>query len=145
MEKLFSMMIAITFMIAFTSCEKEALDGDWEKMKWEKVSYTTERYQGCNYYKVPKEGGTYTFKCKNYPGFWLCNVLVVDLGYGSNSETYYLPNDDNPHKLECEVATVNVENQAVTISIAPQSENSLRIINLQVTGGDIFDDINFIQ
>jgi len=139
-----SLIVAIVAMF-ITSCEKESFDGAWEKMKWEKVSYSTEKYQGHTYYKVPKEGGTYTFKCTNYPGFWLCNVLVVYPGYGTNKETYYYPQEDDYHKLECDAATVNVENQSVTITIAPLSENSLRIIYLEVTGGDIFDDFSFVQ
>jgi len=145
MKKLLSIIIALMAMITFTSCEKEALDGDWESMKWEKTSYPTEKYQKGTYYTVPKEGGTYTFKCKNYAGLWLCNVLEVVAGYGTNKETYYSPEDDNPKKLDCEVAKVSVEKNVVTITIAPVSEHTSRKIYLNVTAGDIFYDFRFLQ
>jgi len=144
MRRILSVMVAIVAVLSLSSCEKEALDGDWEKMKWEKTSYTTEKYEGHTYYRVPKEGGTFTFKCKNYSAFWLCNLLEVVPGYGTNKETYYLANEADPHKLECGVATVHVENATVTITIAP-TDSSLRTIHLSVTAGDIFDDFSFIQ
>ncbi len=142
-------MVAIMAMVSLFSCEKEANGeepiGGWEKMKWEKVSYTTENFQGATYYKVPKEGGTYTFKCTNYPAFIINGVMVVDLGYGTNNQTYYFPQEDDPHKLECEAVTVNVENQVVTVTIAPQSENPSRIITLTVTYGSVSGSFSFIQ
>lgn len=141
------MTVAIVAMITLSSCgkDKEEPTGVWEKMQWEQVSYTTVKYDGASYYKVPKEGGTYTFRCMNYPGFWLSNVLVVDLGDGSNKKTYYYPQEDDPKKLECAAAKVIVADQQVTITIAPLSECSSRIISLSVTAGNIFDDFSFIQ
>lgn len=142
-------MVAIMALISLSSCEKDALsrepEGAWEKMKWEKVSYTTENYQGTTYYKVPKEGGTYTFKCTNYPAFIINVVMVDDLGSGTNNQTYYFPQEDDPHKLECEAVTVNVENQVVTVTIAPQSENSSRRITLTVTYCSVSGSFSFIQ
>lgn len=140
MKKLLFMLVAIMAMSTFSSCDIEEPDGKWDEMKWEKTSYEKEGY--C--IKVPKEGGTFTFKCKNYSHFWLNNIKETIPGYGIDKITNYYPDEKRYKKMECEVATVSVEENTLTITIAP-SECSYRLIDLTVTAGDIFDVIKFVQ
>ena len=69
-KKLFATMLLFTCILSLTSCSKD--DGDWDAMKWEKNNY--EEALTPSFGKaigVPKSGGTYTFKCKNYKNFWI--------------------------------------------------------------------------
>ena len=69
-KRLFATMLLFTCILSLTSCSKD--DGDWDAMKWEKNNY--EEALTPSFGKaigVPKLGGTYTFKCKNYKIFWI--------------------------------------------------------------------------
>ena len=73
-ERLFATMLLFTCILSLTSCSKD--DGDWDAMKWEKNNY--EEVLTPSFGKaigVPKSGGTYTFKCKNYKNFWIEYVM----------------------------------------------------------------------
>ena len=69
-KRLFATMLLFTCILSLASCSKD--DGDWDAMKWEKNNY--EEALTPSFGKaigVPKLGGTYTFKCKNYKNFWI--------------------------------------------------------------------------
>lgn len=73
-KRLFATMLLFTCILSLASCSKD--DGDWDAMKWEKNNY--EEALTPSFGKaigVPKSGGTYTFKCKNYKNFGL-NTLM---------------------------------------------------------------------
>ena len=72
-KRLFATMLLFTCILSLASCSKD--DGDWDAMKWEKNNY--EEALTPSFGKaigVPKLGGTYTFKCKNYKNFWIVYV-----------------------------------------------------------------------
>ena len=72
--KALSYFITALFISIFTiSCASDEPIGQWESMKWkyEGVSLLTKVKK---VFTVPKEGGTYHFKCRNYDRFWLCSV-----------------------------------------------------------------------
>ena len=74
-KRLFATMLLFTCILSLTSCSKD--DGDWDAMKWEKNNY--EEALTPSFGKaisVPKLGGTYTFKCKNYKNFWIENNSI---------------------------------------------------------------------
>ena len=69
-ERLFATMLLFTCILSLASCSKD--DGDWDAMKWEKNNYEVALTPSFGKaIGVPKSGGTYTFKCKNYKNFWI--------------------------------------------------------------------------
>ena len=82
-KRLFATMLLFTCILSLASCSKD--DGDWDAMKWEKNNY--EEALTPSFGKaigVPKSGGTYTFKCKNYKNFW---IEYVNESVGDKTKT----------------------------------------------------------
>ena len=92
---------------------------------------------------VPKLGGTYTFKCKNYKNFWIeyVNEQVRD------KTIKYVPAYDD--KLYSEIkgsyTSSKVEGNTLTVTFAPNETQDGRYVRVEVSAGDIFDKIIFVQ
>lgn len=92
-ERLFATMLLFTCILSLASCSKD--DGDWDAMKWEKNNY--EEALTPSFGKaigVPKSGGTYTFKCKNYKNFW---IEYVNESVGDKTIKNVPSYDDKPY------------------------------------------------
>ena len=92
-KRIFATMLLFTSILSLTSCSKD--DGDWDAMKWEKNNY--EEALTPSFGKaigVPKLGGTYTFKCKNYKNFW---IEYVDEQVGDKTIKNVPAYDDKPY------------------------------------------------
>ena len=140
MRKVISLMALCAMMviaIGFVSCSHEAKDGDWETMKWKKVVPEVVKIDGKTCYSVPMEGGTYTFICKNYSGFWLADILDND-----EVVTRDLINDHL--RYESGWVNVKVEGNVMTVTFA-HNDSHARKLEVCVTAGDIFDSFRFIQ
>lgn len=72
-NKLFACFLAFVCVLPLASCSKD--DGDVEPMEWADYTYDTVKVPGVGKaISVPKDGGTYTFRCKNCTGFWIDEV-----------------------------------------------------------------------
>lgn len=141
-KRLFATMLLFTGILSLTSCSKD--DGDWDAMKWEKNNY--EEALTPSFGKaigVPKLGGTYTFKCKNYKNFWIeyVNEQVRD------KTIKYVPAYDD--KLYSEIkgsyTSSKVEGNTLTVTFAPNETQDGRYVRVEVSAGDISDKIIFVQ
>lgn len=133
----------------FSACsnENKALDGNWSPMKW-KTEVKTVKDKGGRYIKVPKEGGTYTFKCMNYGNsFWLSQAEEIQEG---KSNRYFAGqsnsvNRDSWYSLKTAWSDIKRVGPNLVVVIQPQGQGSERILNLSVTAGDVFDYFTFKQ
>lgn len=136
---------ALAAAFVLTACDDK--DGDWDPMKWEKTSYPYTKIEGKKYIEVPQQGGTYTFTCKNYDGFWLYAVNIKTSGYGFTVEKHLennsFGNDWNEHHMQSDGCTVDIEGNTMTVSF--DYTDATRSYEVGITGGDIFDTFRFIQ
>lgn len=143
-ERLFATMLLFTCILSLASCSKDY--GDWDVMKWEKNNY--EEALTPSFGKaigVPKSGGTYTFKCKNYKNFW---IEYVNESVGDKTKTIInVPAYDD--KLYSEVkgnfTSSKVEGNTLTVTFAPNETQDGRYVRVAVSAGDISDKIIFVQ
>ena len=141
-KRLFATMLLFTGILSLASCSKD--DGDWDAMKWEKNNY--EKVLTPSFSKaigVPKSGGTYTFKCKNYKFFWIeCVTEQVGDKYIKNVPAY----DDKPYfEVKGNYTSSRVDGNTLTVTFAPNETQDGRYVRVNVSAGDIFDKIIFVQ
>lgn len=146
MKQRLLLLLTMFLAVVTTGCEFSDPDGRWTPMKWAKNNYQKEKNDdGMMYYIVPKEGGTFTFRCNNYPNFWLSPCTFSEYGYGKTDEvTAYPDSADDPKHLSCEWCDVSVVDNALTI-VFQEGQHSSRMAKIEVTAGDIFDAFNFRQ
>ena len=141
-EKLFATMLLFTCILSLASCSKD--DGDWDDMKWEKNNY--EKALTPSFGKaisVPKSGGTYTFKCKNYKSFW---IEYVAEQVGDKTIKNIPAIDDKPYsEIEGGYTSSKVEGNTLTVTFAPNETLNGRYVCVNVSAGDIFDKFIFVQ
>jgi len=147
MKKLLFFVIAL---FTLSACEDNFLhekDGDWDEMKWEKTSYHTIREEGqkTTYYRVPAEGATFIFKCKNYKGIWLSDCAFEQNGKIWHSyETLDTGEQIDFHHYQNDWCEVTAEENTLTITFFANTSTS-RKASIGVTAGDIFDTFMFWQ
>ena len=126
-------------LLVITSCDSE--DGDWESMKWNSTNYEQIKVNKSEAYAVPAQGGVYTFKCKNYSGFWVCSIAETIDGI-----TSYLENQDNSqaHYLT-DFCETECDGYTLTVTIYPNGSTLPHFINVEVEAGDAFSDVSFYQ
>lgn len=159
--------IMLLCMLLLISCEDDDdnsryIDGDWYPMEW-KTDANVEDLENITV-SVPADGDTFTFHCTNYPTFWLSEISERDTTFGPlhNSQSiedmqwtsvwpdgdtiFYitLPESDI-HYMKRIWWDVNITNTTMTVAIAPNNEPQPRSITVNVTAGDIFDHLKFIQ
>lgn len=143
-KRLFATMLLFTCILSLASCSKD--DGDWDAMKWEKNNYEVALTPSFGKaIGVPKSGGTYTFKCKNYKNFW---IEYVNESVGDKTKTIInVPAYDD--KLYSEVkgnfTSSKVEGNTLTVTFAPNETQNGRYVRVNVSAGDISDKIIFVQ
>ena len=137
-KRIFATMLLFTSILSLTSCSKD--DGDWDAMKWEKNNY--EEALTPSFGKaigVPKLGGTYTFKCKNYKNFW---IEYVDEQVGDKTIKNVPAYDDKPYsEVKGSYTSSKVEGNTLTVTFAPNETQDGRYVRVEVSAGDIFDKI----
>lgn len=113
-------------------------------MKWEKNNY--EEALTPSFGKaigVPKSGGTYTFKCKNYKNFW---IEYVNESVGDKTIKNVPSYDDKPYsEVKGSYTSSKVEGNTLTVTFAPNETQDGRYVRVAVSAGDIFDKIMFVQ
>ena len=141
-KRLFATIVLFTCILSLTSCSKD--DGDWDAMKWEKNNY--EEVLTPSFGKaigVPKLGGTYTFKCKNYKNFW---IEYVNEQVGDKTIKNVPAIDDKPYsEVKGSYTSSKVEGNTLTVTFAPNETQDGRYVRVEVSAGDIFDKIIFVQ
>lgn len=140
MKKFYAIAFAMLAAFSHASCGHDALDGDWEPMKWGKADYQVIVEDGTKYYYVPVDGTEFSFTCTNYRP-WIANVKVI----AGDKVEYIYPNDDF-HSLDYESLHVKAVDRTVTVSFDPGDiDRPLRRYILAVTAGDVFGSFRFIQ
>lgn len=136
--------ILFLLCLCFTSCEKTISepDGLWTPMKWEKTSYETIKDNNISYYYVPREGASFVFVCKNYHP-WISDIATEISGEVTHS--YDDPAfQEDPFEYSNGWLYVQVAKDTVNVRITA-NDTFVKRINLGLTAGDIFDDIQFLQ
>lgn len=137
---------ALAAAFVLTACNNDK-DGDWDPMNWEKNSYSTTKVDGKKYIQVPQQGGTYTFSCKNYEGFWLSSVDIITSGYGFTMEKHLADGSFganwNHHHMQSDGCSIDIEENSMTVHF--DYSDAHRVYTINVTAGDIFDSFRFIQ
>ena len=141
-NRLFATMLLFTGFLSLTSCSKD--DGDWDAMKWEGSNY--EEVLTPSFGKaigVPKSGGTYTFRCKNYKNFW---IEYVAEQVGDKTIKNVPAHDDKPcSEIKGNYTSSEVEGNTLTVTFAPNETLDGRYVRVNVSAGDIFDKFVFVQ
>ena len=133
--KLFSKICILltTILVVAASCGDEP-DGLWEKMKWTNVNNLM-NINGVYY--IPEEGGTFSFLCRNYSHPWFSSIFVDGIEQQLN---------ENLHEYHGEWISVKFEDNNLIITAEPlPGPVESRVVNLDVTAGDIFDNLVFSQ
>lgn len=139
-KKIFTLLLAVIGLLSMTSCSKD--DGDWDAMKWEKTSY--EQVPTPSYGKaisVPKLGGSYTFKCKNYNCIWPTSIIEGD----GDKSVRTLPENTGDPETKGGYTTAKTEGNTLTVTFAPNETQAKRYIRVNVSAGDIFYRFVFMQ
>lgn len=138
-------LTAISAALFLTACNDK--DGDWDPMKWEKASYASIKIDGKKYIEVPRQGGTYTFSCKNYQGFLLSAFNITTYSDDSTMEKQQynnsFGNDWNSQHMSIDGCTVDVDGNTMTVNF--DNSEAHRIYEVDITAGDIFDTFRFVQ
>lgn len=127
-------------MAVMASCSDDP-DGKWDEMEW-KATSSIEKADG--HYMVNPDGGTYTFQCTNYAGFWFSQAVAKT---GSTVANYYPQSNtsDDGMTLETSWAHFTSQGNLLIVTIEPNYDNDSREVSLTVTTGDIFDTFRFCQ
>jgi hypothetical protein len=137
MKKIFLLITLSLIMLGLSSCNNDDRF-DWSPMKWrtETVVATPSVVKTIT---VPKEGGTFTFTCKNYSRIWLTEITEkTATGY----DKYTTAKDINNVSISWMTASIN--GNTVTVEIKPNDKEE-RSADVGVTAGDIFDTFRFNQ
>lgn len=130
-------LVAVLLAATFASCSKD--DGDWDPIKWR----TDVKTASDGYVEVTADGGTYVFTCKNYPGFWLSDATETS---GTSSKVIYPNREANDfNNINASWATISSSDGKLTVTIEPNATAETRLLDVYVTGGDIFDRFLFRQ
>lgn len=111
-------------------------DGDWDPMKW-KTEVKMKKVDGYNTISVPAEGGTYRFKCTNYPNLWFCDL--------KEDEGDIISSTMDVHQIHGEWATVGIDGVELTVSVSPNDGQKPRTAIVVVNTGDIWCHFKFNQ
>ncbi len=129
MKKL--LLVLSLLCVFFCSCnDKEVLDGPQE-MKWENVSYESQNIDDVTYFKVPKNGGTYSFECSNA-------VFSADMTLRSYSRT-------NLSERWAPDSNIQVKTNGKTISVTFEPSTLMTFYYLTITGPCEYGSIYFVQ
>ena len=120
-------------LLGVSSCGDEP-DGKWAKMKWTNVNNLM---NVGGVYILPDDGGSFSFLCRNYEHPWIESVTVNGVQYSANEDRL---------AYNGEWFTVKFEGNNMIVTAQPMPANlDSRGFNIQVTAGDIFDNIVFSQ
>lgn len=132
-------ILALGMAGLLAACSDE--DGKWDSMKWKTGVKTVKDAKG-SYVSVPKEGGTYTFTSKNYPGFWFSDAMESQDG---QIQSYYPDKGNTYYHMTTSWAQMDREGKDLIVRIQPNTGTSGRTLTVSVTAGDIFDSFRFVQ
>lgn len=126
-----AILLTTLFVItSLTACDDE-IDGRWTPMEWESNVNIEDAVT------VPATGGTYTVACKNYSGFWIAYHLEAEGKVYALSENY--------GHCKGDWFSVNIEGNVMTVTVSPNDSGKRRVLQVDVTAGDIFDSFTFVQ
>lgn len=117
-------------------------------MKWEKTDYRVIKEGNVSFYHVPSEGGTYTFTCKNYKGFWLADTWFEQDGrkWFFWEEMMQQPGFERDWKhYGNDWIEITVNEGGVLEVVFQPNTGTTRKADVGVTAGDIFDTFHFVQ
>ena len=138
MKKIFLLITLSLIMLGMSSCNNDDRF-DWSPMKW-RTETDIATSSAVNTISVPKEGGTFTFTCKNYSRIWLTEI--TEKTATGNYDKYTTAKDINNVSISWMTASIN--GNTVTVEIKPNDKEE-RSADVGVTAGDIFDTFRFNQ
>lgn len=151
MKTMRRLLFALLAVLAICSCDNTPMDGDWPPMKWDKTNYQIVKEDNSSYYLVPAEGGTFTFHCKNYNGFWIGDGRFEYDGQVWHLCEVYEENANNPnferdwHHFAYNWIEVTAKKDAVLEVVFQPNDGAERKADITVTAGDIFYTFAFKQ
>lgn len=116
--------------IILPSCG-DALDGDWEEMKWSYNDDSAQYNSKKQTFTVPAEGATFHISCRNYSSFWFSEPQSMDT--------------QNFNKFKGDWLEASIEKNTMSVTVEPNQSPEPREYKLGVTAGDIFDAFTITQ
>ncbi|MCQ2290297.1 MAG: hypothetical protein MJZ63_03350 [Muribaculaceae bacterium] len=135
-------LILITFCFVLSACSNDdntLIGGNWPPMEWEEFSYKTQNVDNAKFIFVPKEGGTYTFVCKNYKSYWCTpynRYFALREKFDYEEELAY--HGENTY------TNAKVNGHTLTVTFAA-NDTITRYCYLEVSAGDTFSSFSFMQ
>ena len=138
MKKIFLLITFSLVMLGLSSCNNDDRF-DWSPMKW-RTETDIATSSAVNTISVPKEGGTFTFTCKNYSRIWLSNI--AEKTATGNYDKYTETKDINNASISW--MTASIKDNTLTVEIKPNDKEK-RSAYVSVSAGNIFDSFRFYQ
>lgn len=140
MLKISKFLLLVLALLTVSCNGKDEFEERWDKMEWQKVTYGSISKKGRKYVQIPKEGGTCTFKCKNYKKFWLSHVAITKDG----SSIVHHDISDDRFSFTDKTIQVYINGDVMTVHFPPSDGNE-REFEILVTAGNIFYYFYLIQ
>lgn len=134
--KLFLFFALMGMTLSFAACGDEN-DGDWDLMEWSGYSKKSDIV-----INVSAEGGTNLLHCKNYGSIWLSYVNEIEDSTKQHYTGYVI---EDPHKISTDWAEIECSGSQLQVTMKPNDSDKERTLEVNVTAGDIFDKITFVQ
>lgn len=125
----------VLFTLAFSSCNPDKAVEDWGAMKLSK-----------NVVTFPAAGGTDSVKVKNYSGWWISEVRLPNYDYRNPTDSTYHSVSADSFYGKWLTAYVPTNNRKwVVITMKPNTTGEERSVIINMTAGDVFQDITINQ
>lgn len=141
MRRTIKYLLVMLPLLAMSCSGNNEFDERWTPMEWQHAEYPTVNKNGHKFIVMPSEGGSCTFRCKNYGRFWISNVKVTANG---NTVINNAATDESGQTFESKHISVRIDGNQMTVT-CPQSDGTARDFAVTVSAGDIFGFFYFEQ
>lgn len=118
-----SVFLVLIILFIFTRCDEQ--EGDTPRMKWSPSVKTKKGISTT--ISVPSNGGTYTFRCKNYNTLWIASVC--EDGKYKHPEDYY-------NYVSEDWVNIKLIKDNMTVVLSQNKRNVNRTIEVNISVGN---------
>lgn len=134
-------LVACLISVISVSCSSSDTTDEWSEKGWQSNGYPTVTYKNQSYIKVPCDGGTFVFHCKNSDFIWLTEHLFVCDG---NTEASMTDDSKDINRYSNSWCDVKTQGDSLVVVIKP-NEALARKAHIGVTSGDMNEVFRFYQ
>lgn len=125
-NNMYRKLILLAISIILAACSRE--DGDWDPMEWDNRLDNTE---------VAAKGGSYSTTCKNYPSFWIGDIM--------ENGQYVEITDPKLQTADGGWYVVSINGKKATFVFHANDSGTERTASVTLTAGDTFYTFRFKQ